>query len=145
MHSVDFSPQHLFACTLCGDCCKGYGGTYVSDEDIAAIGAFLHVEAAEVVRRYCRRSGRRWLLGQGSHGYCLFWQRVCTIHPVKPGMCRRWPFIESVVRDPHNWVIMAGLCPGMRSDIPLEQVRACVQRVLHAQERSFRPRHVHGG
>jgi uncharacterized protein len=132
--SEDLNPQDLFACTLCGDCCKGYGGTYVSSEDIAAIAAFLHLDPSEVVRRYCRMSGGKYLLGQGPDGYCLFWQRLCTIHRVKPPMCRRWPFIESVVRDPRNWLIMAGSCPGMRSDIPLRQVRACVQRVLASDE-----------
>jgi hypothetical protein len=48
-------------------------------------------------------------------------------------MCRRWPFIESVVADPQNWAIMAGSCPGMRTDIPLAQVRACVAAVLRSE------------
>jgi hypothetical protein len=38
-----------------------------------------------------------------------------------------------VVADPQNWAIMAGSCPGMRTDIPLAQVRACVAAVLRSE------------
>ena len=34
------SEQNLFTCTQCGDCCRGYGGTYVTDADIRRIAAF---------------------------------------------------------------------------------------------------------
>ena len=33
----DDACETLFSCTLCGDCCKGYGGTYLSETDIDAI------------------------------------------------------------------------------------------------------------
>jgi Fe-S-cluster containining protein len=65
---------------------------------------------------------------------CIFWDHGCAIHPVKPRLCRRWPFIESVVTDPLNWTIMAGFCPGMRIDIPLPRIRACIEKVLKSEE-----------
>jgi Fe-S-cluster containining protein len=128
--SHSLTADDLFHCTLCGDCCRGYGGTYVSREDIEAIAAFLATDASELMNRCCRRSGGRYLLAQRSDGYCIFWDQTCTIHPVKPRMCRRWPFIEGVVADASNWAIMAVFCPGMRADVPLDLVRECVQRVL---------------
>ena len=133
MPSFDLKPGDLFRCTLCGDCCRGYGGTYVSREDIAAIARFLAIDPAVFIDRFCRMSGGRYLLAQGADGYCIFWDTVCRIHPVKPRMCRRWPFIESVVRDAFNWKIMAAACPGMRTDILLERVRACVMQVLASE------------
>jgi uncharacterized protein len=133
MLSDNPTPQDLFACTRCGDCCNGYGGTFVGREDIAALSAFLHAAPSRVVERYCRLSGGRYLLAQRPDGYCVFWDRECTIHPVKPRMCRRWPFIESVVVDPLNWTIMAGSCPGMRTDIPLSRIRACVAALLQSE------------
>jgi hypothetical protein len=126
-------PDDLFRCTLCGDCCRGYGGTYVSREDIAAIARFLAIDASVFIDRFCRMSGGRYLLAQRADGYCIFWDTVCTLHPVKPRMCRQWPFIESVVRDAFNWKIMAAACPGMRTDILLERVRACVMQVLASE------------
>ncbi len=127
------NPDDLFRCTLCGDCCRGFGGTYVSREDLVAIAAFLASDPSGVIDRCCHMSGGRYLLAQRADGYCIFWDQVCTIHPVKPRMCRRWPFIESVVTDALNWKIMAAFCPGMRTDVPLDRVRACVQEVLASE------------
>jgi len=131
--STDLKPDDLFRCTLCGDCCRGYGGTYVRREDIAAIARFLAMDPAVFIDGFCRLSGGRYLLAQRADGYCIFWDTVCRIHPVKPRMCRRWPFIESVVRDAFNWKIMAAACPGMRTDILLDRVRACVIQVLASE------------
>jgi hypothetical protein len=129
----NLKPDDLFRCTLCGDCCRGFGGTYVSLGDIAAIAAFLATDPSDLIHRCCHKSGGRYLLAQRADGYCIFWDNVCTIHPVKPRMCRRWPFIESVVSDVSNWKIMAAVCPGMRADLPLDGVRECVQRVLASE------------
>jgi len=65
----------LFRCTLCGDCCRGYGGTYVSREDIAAIARFLAIDPSVFIDRFCRMSGGRYLLAQRADGYCIFWTR----------------------------------------------------------------------
>ena len=81
---------------------------------------------------YCQSSGRRWVLAQGENGYCVFWDDLCTIHPVKPKMCRQWPFIQSVLVDTNNWHIMAALCPGIRTDIPDSVIRQCVADALSA-------------
>lgn len=133
MPSHELTPADLFHCTLCGDCCRGFGGTYVDAQDIAAIAAYLQSDPVELTERCCRRSGGRYLLAQRADGYCIFWDQVCRVHPVKPRMCRRWPFIEAVVREPANWKIMASVCPGMRTDVAPERVRGCVKQVLAAE------------
>lgn len=119
-----------FACTRCGDCCNGYGGTYLSESDIDAIARFLGVSRESMVLRYTRLSGDRALILQGADGYCVFWDQVCTIHPVKPRMCRRWPFIDALLVDPDNWRSMASCCPGMDADAPQREILAWVTRVL---------------
>jgi len=124
------TPDDLFRCTRCGDCCRGYGGTYVTPADTAAIATFIGCPPSEFTGRYCRASGARLLLAQRGDGYCIFYDGGCTIHPVKPPMCQRWPFIDSVQVDPGNWPIMAGVCPGMRTGYPPERVRECVRRVI---------------
>ena len=119
----------VFECQMCGDCCKGYGGTYVSEADIKRIAEFIKIDADRFVDRYCEFSGGKPLLAQADNGYCLFWDpiKMCTIHPVKPKMCRAWPFIESVLVDRNNWLMMARCCPGMRTDLPWQQILKVVE------------------
>jgi len=75
-------------------------------------------------------SGERPILAQGDNGYCIFWDEACTIHPVKPRMCKAWPFIGSVLVDVNNWHIMAASCPGIRIDVPDSVVMECVKQEL---------------
>ena len=125
----------LFTCRMCGDCCRGYGGTYLAEEDIVAIATYLGQERERFLADCCQISGGRPVLAQGENGYCLFWDGLCTIHPVKPRMCRAWPFIAGVLVDVRNWHIMAACCPGMRTDVPDEDIRAHVRRELCAFNR----------
>ena len=128
----------IFNCIQCGDCCKGYGGTYVTEADIEAIATYIQ-KTPEIVRtQFCQMSGSRPLLKQREDGFCVFHDQLCTIHPVKPRMCRAWPFIESVLIDANNWQMMGSCCPGIRTDQPAETVQACVAAQLQ-QERGSAP------
>jgi Fe-S-cluster containining protein len=133
MPSDQAHDHDLFRCAQCGDCCKGYGGTYVSSEEIDAIAAFIGVKRQQFIAQYCELSGGRPLLAQASNGYCRFWDTICTIHPVKPRMCREWPFIASIVEDVVNWHIMAASCPGMRTDLPDDDIKNGVASILKAR------------
>ena len=130
MPSDCIRPEELFECRMCGDCCKGFGGTYLSGEDIEAISRYIGYEPEKFVARYCILSGTKPVLAQGSNGYCIFWDKICTIHPVKPRMCRKWPFLESILVDANNWLIMAGSCPGIRTEIPADTVQKYVKKKL---------------
>ena len=126
----DDACQELFACTLCGDCCKGYGGTYLTDTDMDAIAGFIGVSKAHLKSAYTRLSGGQRVIAQGKNGYCIFWDKVCTIHAVKPRMCRQWPFISSILVDVANWRAMASCCPGMDTDAAVNTIIACVKKAL---------------
>ena len=122
----------IFECRKCGDCCKGYGGTYLTDRDIKTIAAYVQKDRDVFRADYCRASGSRVFLSQQYNGYCIFWDpdHACTIHPVKPRMCRQWPYIESVLVDVDNWRIMAAMCPGIRTDFPAHRIIEEVQMAL---------------
>jgi Fe-S-cluster containining protein len=128
------STEELFQCRQCGDCCKGYGGTYVTREDIAAISRYVGSDPHRFIAEYCALSGKRFVLAQRSDGYCIFWDKLCSIHPVKPQMCRRWPFLDSILVDPSNWLIMADSCPGIHSDVSPRALQAYIKNRL-AQDR----------
>lgn len=121
----------VFECQQCGECCNGYGGTYVSNDNIEAIAEFVGLPVAQFKTRYCSRSGSRYVLSQNSEGVCAFVKnRICSIHPVKPRMCRAWPYIPAILTDVANWHKMATCCPGMRTDMSDEEILETVQRKL---------------
>jgi len=119
---------------MCGDCCQGYGGTFIDEEEMRAIAAYVGLDAETFRRSRCQVSGGRLVLAQGEDGRCLFWDRLCTIHAVKPAMCRAWPFIDAILKDVANWEQMASVCPGMRRGASPEEVLHHVR-----QERERRP------
>ena len=119
-----------FTCRQCGDCCIGYGGTFVTDQDIERISAYIGIDPHGFVKQFCCLSGDRPVLTQQEDGHCVFWDKVCTIHPVKPQMCRNWPYIESLLIDFDNWNIMASMCPGMKKDVSSRDVKACVKKTI---------------
>jgi len=122
--------SELFVCRKCGDCCHGYGGTHVTPKDMEAIAAYIDTDMETLQSRYCNRSGSRFVLAQKEDGYCIFWNKLCTIHPVKPRMCRAWPFIESVLTDVANWYAMAASCPGMNADASEADITAAVRQEI---------------
>ncbi|RZB37068.1 MAG: uncharacterized protein SRB2_01572 [Desulfobacteraceae bacterium Eth-SRB2] len=124
------TPSNIFECRQCGECCKGYGGTFVTEKEIKAIVDYLNIDPEHFVDKYCQVSGGKPVLAQGRNSYCVFWDGLCTIHPVKPRMCRNWPFIKSVLVDINNWHIMATLCPGIRTDFPDSAIKECIRKEL---------------
>ncbi|MDY6903612.1 MAG: YkgJ family cysteine cluster protein [Thermodesulfobacteriota bacterium] len=121
----------IFACQQCGECCKGYGGTYVTEDDIRKIAEYTNTDPKTFVSTYCTFSGSRPVIAQGENGYCIFWQnKICTIHPVKPRMCKAWPFLASVLTDVGNWEAMSAACPGIRTNFPPDVIKRCIEEVL---------------
>ena len=118
----------VFSCRQCGECCIGYGGTFVGHRDIERISAYLGIDPETLVERFCCSSGGRWVLAQQDDGHCVFWDGLCTIHSVKPRMCRKWPYIESLLIDFDNWHIMASMCPGMNREASPGIVKAWVRK-----------------
>lgn len=128
------SSDSLFHCSQCGDCCKGFGGTYLDEADITAIAQYIGETVDDFKQRFCVLSGKRLVLAQGEDGYCIFFSTNCSIHPVKPRMCRKWPFIDSLLIDMDNWRIMANSCPGMRTDMDDEHLRASLKAIMSSSQ-----------
>jgi Fe-S-cluster containining protein len=123
--------DEIFTCTTCGACCCGFGGTILQTDDILRISEFLGIPEKRFIDEFCDARGRRVYPAQRPDGFCMFHKDgLCGIHPVKPSMCRRWPFIESVLVDVQNWRSMATVCPGMRVDVPDDVIREKVTREI---------------
>jgi Fe-S-cluster containining protein len=124
----------IFQCKQCGECCTGYGGTYVTPGDIKAIALFIGEDPDTFVERFCQLSGGKPVLRLSENGKCVFFdpEKQCTIHPVKPRMCKAWPFVDAILNRPGNWEIMAEACPGIRTGFPHDAVKAVVKKEIDA-------------
>ena len=129
MDSKVFKGEDIFICQECGTCCKGFGGTYVSEDDIEKISNYVDVTPEIFITRHCAKSGSKYVLIQGKDDNCVFYnkEKQCTIHPVKPYMCKAWPFIKTILSNPENWDAMAGSCPGMKKNVPHDVLRQIVK------------------
>ncbi|MBU0994744.1 MAG: YkgJ family cysteine cluster protein [Proteobacteria bacterium] len=125
-----YTAEDIFQCKMCGDCCEGYGGTYLTGEDVKMISEYIGTSEDTFVETYCDISGGRPVITRGEDGKCIFFKSLCTIHPVKPRMCRAWPFIESVIKDISNWKIMGTACPGIKTDVPDDVIKKYVSEEL---------------
>ena len=122
---------------MCGECCKGYGGAFVSRREINRISRHLYMDPESFVSEYCNWSGGRPLIKSSESGYCVFWHESCTIHEVKPRMCKIWPFIESMVVEPANWTALQSVCPGVLKEIEKDDLTECVRQVVAEYEREW--------
>lgn len=130
MDAKKLTAHDIFECRRCGQCCNGFGGTYVTGSDIENIARFIDADPATFVETYCDMSGTKPVLTLDKTGNCIFFdpEKQCTIHPVKPYMCKAWPFIGTLIKNPENWDIMANSCPGMTKGIPDPDLKRIVSR-----------------
>jgi len=122
--------SEFFECQKCGECCKGYGGAFVSDHDLTRISQYLDIAPEHFLSDYCVWSGGRPLIKTAESGCCIFWDELCTIHKVKPRMCKIWPFIDSILVDTSNWAAIKSMCPGIRENGNPDDLVKCVKSVL---------------
>jgi len=120
----------IFECKKCGQCCKGYGGTFIDENDVKKIASYINENPDDFLSKYCQKSGSQYLITQGENGYCIFWNKLCAIHPVKPKMCKKWPYIESVLKDENNWKIMGNSCPGINQNVSYNEIVKCIKEKL---------------
>ncbi|MDR2744854.1 MAG: YkgJ family cysteine cluster protein [Desulfovibrio sp.] len=109
------SRHRIFRCRMCGRCCEGRGGIVVSPEDIARLSAFLHLASEEFIARYGERSGGKVKIRAGDTDCCIFFTRKegCTVHGVKPAVCRAWPYFRGNIVDPESLGLAKAFCPGI--------------------------------
>ena len=111
--SQDQQPA-VFQCRQCGDCCAGRGGIFVKPDEVEAMAALLALSVAEFGRRYVEVSsmGPRLTVADG---VCVFLMAgsLCRVHPVKPFICRQWPFLPALLVDPDELEHAKTACPGL--------------------------------
>lgn len=108
-----------FSCIGCGRCCRGEpGAIYFTEDEGAAIAAFLNVTPEEFESRYVTGKWRAPSLKEKYGGDCIFHDEktnLCRIYEVRPLQCRLFPFWPSLMAFRVAWDAAARECPGMNS------------------------------
>ncbi len=102
---------------MCGHCCQGTGGIIVSEPEWQRIASYLRTSSEQFLNKYTDPQGEKRRLKSDSNGYCLFFSsQGCSIHPVKPDICRAWPFFRGNIIDASSWEMAQDYCPGIKAE-----------------------------
>ena len=78
--------------------------------------ALLNLDEPEFCRRYVESSSLGNRLGIAA-GVCVFMEdNRCRVHPVKPFICRQWPFLPALLVDAEEFEAAKGACPGINPE-----------------------------
>ena len=105
-----------FTCTQCGRCCTGDPGyVWVTRAEIQRLARFLDMTVADFGEHFVRQVARRYSLIERPNGDCVFYDRGCTVYPVRPVQCRTFPFWPENLKDRAAWDEVEDECPGVNS------------------------------
>lgn len=113
-----------FKCTECGKCCTGSPGyVWVNEAEIAAMAEFLNISIEAFSRKYLRQKNNRYALiekkSQGNFDCIFLKDKKCSIYPVRPAQCRKFPWWKENLNSEESWKLAAQECEGINDDAPL--------------------------
>jgi Fe-S-cluster containining protein len=104
-----------FVCRQCGTCCAGTSTISLAPHEIERISKFLGVSREEFLKKFTVLKKPNRIEMKTENGYCIFLDQktgLCKIHPVKPDICKKWPFIPALF-DKENFEIIKSFCKGL--------------------------------
>ena len=98
----------------------------LDEAEARAAAAFLGLDEAAFRRLYLEPGAPPWDIGLDEEGYCLFRQvgGLCLIHPVKPAVCRLWPFLPPLMARESAFLEAGRACPGLAADLTWAEFKA---------------------
>jgi Fe-S-cluster containining protein len=119
-------PARVFECRRCGACCLGRGGVRLDEKQAGEAAAWLRLSPADFTRRYLAPGPPPRDVLTGNDGFCLFHQADgrCRIHPVKPDVCRQWPFLPALLTRDRAFLEAGQACPGLAPDLTWAEFKA---------------------
>ena len=115
----------VFDCQMCGQCCEGEGGIILSPKDLKRLYEGLNLEKQAFLDAYGVFRNGKWQVRTGEDGNCIFFRagQGCSVHVIKPDVCRAWPFSAATWRmrkastSPKASVPASGPTPRMRNSL----------------------------
>lgn len=107
-----------FKCLRCGECCKGESTVSLTEKEVEEISNFLGMVKENFLELYTISKGPHRLEMKVIDGHCVFFEpetKICKIHPVKPKICKDWPFVSALLKDSLNILIIRNFCRGLKN------------------------------
>jgi hypothetical protein len=109
--------QPVFNCQQCGDCCQGRGGIFPTPGEIDLMAQYLRMPVAKLTRDFLEPAPSGWAVKNKPGGGCIFNEEGrCRIHPVKPRICRDWPFLPAILLHASEFEAAKEACPGLNQE-----------------------------
>jgi Fe-S-cluster containining protein len=105
--------RSVFTCRQCGECCHGQGGILVTPEETERLAAFFQISREEFQRTYLVDSALGPQVATGNGACVFFMDNRCQVHPVKPRICREWPFLQALLKHADEFEAAKEACPGI--------------------------------
>jgi uncharacterized protein len=107
----------VFCCQQCGDCCQGQGGIFPNAVEIDLIAQYLKITVEQLRHDFLEITSSGPAVKNKPGGGCVFnEQGRCRIHPVKPRICRDWPFLPAILVHATEFEAAKEACPGLNPD-----------------------------
>lgn len=107
----------VFCCRQCGECCQGKGGIFPSPMERELIAQYLRIPVAELITSYLEKTPSGLAVKNKPEGGCIFQEGTrCRIHPVKPRICRDWPFLPALLLHEEEFAAAKTACTGLHPD-----------------------------
>jgi Fe-S-cluster containining protein len=87
----------------------------ITSADLDRLCVHLGLTRAQFVRSYLEEVGGKQRV-QTANGWCIFFADGCLVHPVKPLVCRVWPFFQGNMLDELSWQMAQVACPGINPE-----------------------------
>jgi uncharacterized protein len=119
MQDVDKPP--VFSCQQCGECCRGEKGILVTTAEHAAMAAHLSLSLEDFAARYLLETAMGPQLASRNGACVLQGDGLCLVHPVKPRICREWPYLSALLQHADEFEAAKEACPGLAPDAGHEE------------------------
>jgi uncharacterized protein len=126
----DSDNRPVFTCLQCGDCCRGEKGIIVTAAELEAMAGYLSLSPEDFAARHLVETPLGPQLATRS-GTCVMQEgSLCRVHPVKPRICRQWPFLPALLAHADEFEAAKEACPGIVADIAHEDFVKASQEAL---------------
>jgi len=83
--------EKKYPCQMCGECCYQDIISF-NVLDIDPVADYLHLSASDFIKKYLIRYEEQWFLKESDPCPFLSSEKKCSIYPVRPMICRKFPF-----------------------------------------------------